>query len=145
VAGRAGRGDVPGKVIVQTYVPHHYSIQSAKDHDFLEFYQKEIVFRKELSMPPFTHLVKVVVSGVLEKEVLRQILYLRKILEMKIGVSHFQLMGPAPCLVSKHAGRYLWNLYLKGPSAEDTLALLSQALSEFKKTGVQLVADVDPQ
>lgn len=52
VSGRAGRGDLPGKVIVQTYDPEHYSIVAAKNHDFLTFYNQEISIRKELDYPP---------------------------------------------------------------------------------------------
>ncbi len=145
VAGRAGRGDIPGKVIIQTYVPHHYSIQSAKDHDYHEFYEKEIVFRKELSMPPYTHLVMVILSGGVEKDVVRQILGLAKLLESRIDGSKFKIMGPAPCLVSKERGEYRWNLYLKGPSIEEINPVLKAVLHEFKKVKVRATIDVDPQ
>src|SRR3989338_625892 len=145
VAGRAGRGDIPGKVIVQTYVPHHYAIQSAKDHDYLEFYEKEIALRKEVGMPPFTHLVKIVVSGLSEKEVLRQILAFSKFLEPKLAGTPIKTLGPAPCLVSKEKGQFRWNLYLKGPSVEIINPVLRAAIQEFKKIKVSFTVDVDPQ
>ena len=115
VAGRAGRGDIPGKVIVQTHVPHHYSIQSAKDHNYREFYDKEIEFRRELLMPPHTHLVRVVFSGLLEKEVIRQVILFAKMIELKLGDSGIRLLGPAPALVSREKGQFHWNFFLKGP------------------------------
>lgn len=145
VAGRAGRGDIPGKVLVQTNVPHHYSIQSAKDHDYREFYDKEIVLRKELKMPPFTHLVQVILSGYSEKDVMRQILGLAKLLETRLDGAQFTVMGPAPCLISKERGEFRWNLYLKGASAEEINPALREVLGEFKKTKVRLTIDVDPQ
>lgn len=145
VAGRAGRGDIPGKVLIQTFVPHHYAIQSAKTHDYHAFYKKEMALRKELQMPPFTQLVKIVVAGMNEKEVLRQILAFSKFLETKLTGTPIQQMGPAPCLVSKEKGQFRWNLYLKGPSVESIHPLLREALKEFKKIKVAFTVDVDPQ
>ncbi|HSH34844.1 primosomal protein N' [Schnuerera sp.] len=63
VAGRAGRGAFDGKVVVQTYSPEHYSIQCAKEHNYLDFYNKEIVLRKEFNYPPFINLISIVVYG----------------------------------------------------------------------------------
>ncbi len=145
VAGRAGRGDIPGKVLVQTYVPHHYSIMSAKDHDYHEFYGKEIVFRKELRMPPFTHLIKIILSGYEEREVVKQILLLGKLFQARIDKANFSIMGPAPCLVSKEKGEYRWNLYFKGPSIDAMNPVLRNILNEFKKVKVKITIDVDPQ
>src|SRR3989338_4276237 len=143
VAGRAGRGDIPGKVLVQTYVPHHYSIQSAKDHDYREFYEKEIVLRKELGMPPYASLVKVVVAGRAEKDVMRQILSFSKLLASLGDREKFKVLGPAPCLVSKERGQFRWNLYFKGPSIELMIPLLKKAVNEFKKVKITLTFDVD--
>ncbi len=145
VAGRAGRGDIPGKVLVQTYVPQHYSIQSARLHDYEAFYAKEIEHRKELYLPPFSRLVKLVMGGRTEKEVARQILGLAKLLQAKTVKGSFETLGPAPCLASKENGLFVWNLYIKGPSTEGTLETLQQALKSFKKEKVQISIDVDPQ
>lgn len=145
VAGRAGRGDIPGKVLVQTYVPHHYAIQSAKDHDYREFYGKEIALRRELAMPPFMHLVKIIVSGPNEKEVLRQVLGFAKFLGPRLEGTPIRTLGPAPCLISKEKGQFRWNLYLKGPSTEIINPLLRAAIRDFKKIKVAFTVDVDPQ
>ncbi|OIO38172.1 MAG: primosomal protein N' [Candidatus Omnitrophica bacterium CG1_02_46_14] len=145
VAGRAGRGDIPGKVIVQTYLPHHYSIQSAKDHNYHEFYDKEIVYRKELQLPPFTHLIKVVVSGSSEKEVMRQIVSLCKLIESKIDHKIFKILGPAPAMISKERGQFKWNFYFKGPSVSELAPVLSLAIKEVKLRKAQITIDVDPQ
>lgn len=145
VAGRAGRGDIPGKVLVQTYVPHHYSIQSAKDHDYHEFYAKEIVMRKELGMPPYTHLIRVVVSGRMEREVVKQILGFSKLLTSLSGERMFKVLGPAPCLISKERGLFRWNLFFKGPSIERMIPILKKAVAGFKKVKTTFAFDVDPQ
>lgn len=145
VAGRAGRGDILGKVIVQTSVPHHYSIVSAKHHDYHEFYEKEIEFRRELAMPPFGELIQIILTGANEKELFRQIKELAHLLELQLDKATMKLMGPAPCLVSKENGRFCWNFYLRGPSVEQMLPILRKTLADFKRRSTQLVIDVNPQ
>ncbi len=144
VGGRAGRGDVPGKVLIQTFVPHHYAIQSAKDHDFLEFYNKEITLRRELSMPPFSHLIQVLVRGADEKNVVKHVLLLAKALRVQAAAAGVEVVGPAPCLNSKEHGQFYWNVYLKGPQVAALRAFLRETLAAFKKRGVLLAVDVDP-
>ena len=63
VGGRAGRGEDGGEVIIQTYAPSHYAVLAAAKHDYEKFYDEEIVFRKELELPPFTNLIKVTVRA----------------------------------------------------------------------------------
>ena len=145
VAGRAGRGDIPGKVLIQTTVPHHYSIQSAKDHDYLGFYEKEIIFRKELEMPPFKALIRVIGSAQGEKELVRQLLMLVKEIESGMDKKNFKILGPAPCLVSKERGLFRWNFYVKGPGFEELNRLFKESLRRFRPRGVLLAVDVDPQ
>ena len=146
VAGRAGRGDIPGRVLIQTHVPHHYSIQSAKHHDYLEFYEKEIGFRRELRMPPFSELVRIIFAGPLEKEVIRQIFLFGKLLEVIMRDSeNLSVLGPAPCLISREKGSFYWHLFAKGPSVTLVNPLLKQALAQFKKSRVTITVDVDPQ
>ncbi len=144
VAGRAGRGDVPGKVVIQTFVPHHYSIQSAKDHDFLEFYDKEIVLRRELSMPPFTHLVRVLVKGAAERDVVRTILELSKEIRARSEDGPIRVLGPAPCINSKEHGQFYWNLFLKGPDVPCIHLFFKPILESHKKIRGSIAVDVDP-
>lgn len=145
VAGRAGRGEIPGKVVVQTYVPHHYSIQAAKMHDYHAFFAKEIIFRRELNMPPWTHLAKIVLSGAIEKEVLRQISELAKLLKERLDANVYKVLGPAPSIISKEKGLYRWNLLIQTVNAERAGADLRNALKEFKKSRATLTVDMDPQ
>ncbi len=148
VAGRAGRGNIPGRVIVQSHLPQHYAIQSAKHHDYLEFYSKEIEFRRELKMPPFCHLLRVTFSGLVEKEVIRQIFVLAKFIEQKlsqISPASMSLLGPSPAPVSREKGQFHWNFLLKGEHPLEINAFLRQRLQEFKKSRVTITVDVDPQ
>ncbi len=145
VSGRAGRGDIPGKVLVQSYVPGHYAIIAAKDHNYLEFYEKEIIFRKELEMPPFRSLVQLIVTGSSEKEVVNQILRLSYHLGEEAKEKSFRVLGPAPCVISKERGQFRWNLYVKGPSIPEINAWLTERIRAFKKVKISLTIDVDPQ
>lgn len=145
VAGRAGRGDVPGKVLIQTNVPTHYSVQCAKEHDYVGFFEKELSFRQELLMPPFTRLIQIVLSGRAEKEVMRQVLGLAKLLREQRGHETYEVLGPAPSLNSKEKGQFRWNVFLKSPDAKVLGESLRRCLQDFKKTGMTLTVNVDPQ
>lgn len=145
VAGRAGRGDIPGKVVVQTFVPHHYSIKSAQDHNYAEFYEREVGYRKELYLPPYSHLASLVFAGPDEKDLLRQLLGFKKILESKLDKQSMAILGPAPCLISKERGMFRWNLIVKAPTIEVLAPRLREALKEFKKMRITVTVDIDPQ
>lgn len=146
VAGRAGRGDLLGRVIIQTNVPTHYTIQSAKNHDYQEFYNKEIQFRGELGMPPFSHLARLMISGLSEKTVMKQSLLAAQWMESKISSSSgLGFAGPAPALHARQRGRYQWNIILKSPEAGKLQEIIKDFFSNFKKSGVRFVTDVDPQ
>lgn len=101
--------------------------------------------RQELGMPPYTHLIKVVVSGRFEKEVVKQILGFSKMLTSLSGERMFQVLGPAPCLISKERGLFRWNLFFKGPSIEQMIPILKKAVAGFKKVKTTFAFDVDPQ
>lgn len=126
VAGRAGRGDTLGKVIFQTYHPEHYSLQFAKNHDYISFYEKEIEYRRVLNYPPFSELVKFNFSGLKESRVSsatvkfsETLSCVRKEIE-ETGESTandppniFEILGPAPCLIPKIQDRYRWQILVK--------------------------------
>jgi primosomal protein N' (replication factor Y) len=112
VAGRAGRGVKPGRVVVQTYQPEHYSLLSAKQHDYRSFYEREIEFRKALSYPPYAQLVHMVVSGVEEAKVAAAAQAIEHLLR-----DHFtgEVLGPAPAPLARLRGQFRYHLVLKAP------------------------------
>ena len=145
VAGRAGRGDLGGRVIIQTYTPGHYSIQAAKTHDYSSFYEKEISFRKELNLPPFCHMVRLTFRGRKEENVLKLSESLRDRLTKKDRSKKIEIVGPAPSPISRMKGMYRWNLFLKSDSAENITALLRKSLGYRRREGgVIITVDVDP-
>jgi primosomal protein N' (replication factor Y) len=118
VAGRAGRGLLGGRVILQTYTPDHYAIQAAAKHDYAEFFAREMRYRKDLGYPPFRRLMRMVYrhpdSTRAEAEaniVARQLL--ARIKDEKVAAT--DLAGPAPCFFGKIAGDYRWQIVVRGP------------------------------
>jgi len=149
VAGRAGRGNTPGRVIVQTYVPHHYALSAVVTHDYRNFFQSEIDFRCALNYPPFTRLVLVRLDGPkpLEVKQCAESLGVRLRAEAsKTTAQEIQILGPAPAPIERLRGRYRWQMLIKGkqPALVLELARRAQKLLEGPRT-VRLGVDVDPQ
>ncbi len=146
VAGRSGRGDLPGRVIVQTYSPDHSAIEALTKQDqaaYGDFLRVEISDRADLHYPPYTQLVLLRISGLDEKATQRSAEHIAAQIQL-LGPSQApeSLMGPVPAPIFRVAGRYRWHILLK-------YALGSQlpALTELQRQtpkGVSLTIDVDP-
>ena len=143
VAGRAGRGDEGGEVIIQTYTPEHYAITAASKHDYHVFYDKEIGIRKELGLPPFRGISRLIISGRKEERVIEAAKGLAGTVKKKM--KDIELLGPAPAVISKVMNRYRWNLILKSKEQEKSSLELKSILAGIKKPfGVSISVDVDP-
>jgi primosomal protein N' (replication factor Y) len=127
VAGRAGRGPLGGKVIIQAYTPEHYSIQSAQTHDFAGFYEREIEFRREHSYPPLTDIARLLRVGYGDAKVRRDAedfaARIRHYLRQE-AVDGIDVLGPAPAFYHKIRGRYRWQIVLKGRGLSNFVASL---------------------
>lgn len=144
VAGRAGRGEKPGQVIIQTYSPDHYSVKAAAKQDYEAFYQSEIESRKRAGYPPFSHLINIIVRGVHGARVEKYSLALRMVLEHRSG-DYFSIIGPAPCPIPKLRGHYRWHIILKGNDMKNMNKSLREAMAEARRPGSIMTAiDVDP-
>jgi primosomal protein N' (replication factor Y) len=151
VAGRAGRGETFGEVVTQTFNPDHYSIQRAKNHDFIGFYQEEIQFRKALGYPPFSRLINFRLTGNGEKrtkmvaEVMGSIgqSLLKKDYRKKI-----EILGPSSAPFAKIRGKFRWQMLAKGTSPQYlhqfARELAVRLDAHIKGEGVNLDIDVDP-
>lgn len=116
VSGRAGRGEVEGKVIVQTYDPDHYSIQLASRHDYINFYNKEIEFRRILNNPPFSDILYIVLTSESEELLINTCMKIAGEIQNIIDGGRVEMLGPAPCSISKIKKLYRWHIMLKGNS-----------------------------
>ncbi len=131
VAGRAGRGELPGEVIVQTYNPDNYLFPSFVENDYDAFSATEMANRSLLQYPPFTTLARVVVSGVKEENVRERVEYLAKLLKIEIVRKkvEIELLGPGPAPLSYIKGRHRYHLIMKCKQIEP-LQRIAQFLRE---------------
>lgn len=144
VAGRAGRGDVNGEVIVQTYTPHHAAVQAAKRLDYDGFADQELQFRKELSYPPFSHLVCVTVKGPQEEQVRFHIGTMASRLKPRLSQGVIS-SDPVPAPLAKAKGKYRYQLMLRSRSTKQITAPVKEVLADFKwPRGIRCTVDVDP-
>ena len=150
VSGRAGRGDKPGEVVVQTYRPNHYAVQAAAGHDYAAFYEHEIEQREAAGYPPFRRLVNLSVEGEDAQEVERAIgLLLRTAHEQieTLGFQGVQLLGPAPATIHRVKKKYRWNLGAFSKSGQRLNALTRAIRTEFtpeRPNKIALKIDFDP-
>ena len=148
VAGRAGRGEDEGEVIIQTYAPEHYALLCAAKHDYEKFYYEEIKSRKELKFPPFSHIAKLTLRSRNEKRAHEAADNLKKFLINKISTEkneNIEILGPAPPPISRVRSYFRWNIMLKGKNRSTMSHVLRKALASYRKpAGVFLATDVDP-
>lgn len=143
VAGRAGRGDLPGRVIVQTYAPEHPVIQAVKTHDYQNFSSVELSQRAELNYPPYGSLILIKLSSIDPQSVERAAETLADRLSDSLG-TEYEILGPAPANVMRVARRYRWQILLKFPTAaRESLPDLNQERSHLPQS-VSMTIDVDP-
>ena len=124
VAGRAGRSELGGKAILQTFQPEHYAIQFAAQHDYLGFYKAELGRRRDIQYPPFTDIIRLETrdldrdraQGRAEKLAVR----LEKVIKESKKRS-IRMIGPAPPFFSKRSGYYRWQIILKGDRPNDLI------------------------
>jgi primosomal protein N' (replication factor Y) len=118
VAGRAGRSPLGGQVILQTFMPEHYVIQAASQHDYRAFYQRELEYRRDLKYPPFTRLVRLEYRHPLadqaELAARKQASRVRAWLAAKDHRAT-EMIGPVPCFFNRIGGKYRWQIVLRGP------------------------------
>jgi primosomal protein N' (replication factor Y) len=117
VAGRSGRGERPGRVIIQTYSPEHYAIQAVLKQDYEAFYNQEIAFRRELNEPPFSQLLRLTYVHPNEAACQAEAERLKKQIEADMagrGIIDVRIIGPAPAFIARLRGRYRWQITLRG-------------------------------
>jgi primosomal protein N' (replication factor Y) len=146
VFGRAGRGETPGRVILQALDPGHYAIQCAISHDSDGFYRQELEFRQEAGYPPFSHLASLALSGTSEQAVEQRAeataLLLRRI-RSELGL-RTELLGPAPAPLYRLRGRFRRRILLKSPSRSELRRLIIAWKEERDSSAVRETMDIDP-
>ncbi|PIE18816.1 MAG: primosomal protein N' [Proteobacteria bacterium] len=144
VAGRAGRGERPGRVLVQTFSPEHPAIVAACRHDYRAFSELELAARRELSYPPFAYIAALHLDGEDPAAVAAAAARLGQTLAGPAGEAGVSLLGPAEAPLSRLKGRSRWMLLLKAPQRAALRAVLDRTRQEPCEGGVRLGIDVDP-
>lgn len=147
VSGRAGRAELTGEVVVQTFNPEHYAIQLAKKHDYNQFYQKEMIIRHRGNYPPYYFTVSITASHEEEKTAAK------KMFEIVGKIApHMQeetiILGPTPKSIARVNNRYYYQVLIKYKSEPNLMPLLHQILNESQKEmtkGLTIAIDKEPQ
>ncbi|AVK50202.1 MULTISPECIES: primosomal protein N' [Clostridium] len=134
VAGRSGRGEDEGKVIVQSYTPNHYSLKCAQEEDYESLFKEEIKIRRLMENPPFGKILLIVGSSKFEEK-LTKFMYTLEADLKKLVVDDLTILGPVPCIISKLKENYRWQIIIKGnfddefsEKVKDTLYLLNKSV-----------------
>ncbi len=144
VSGRAGRVGEKGSVMIQTVNPDHYAICAAKNGNYEKFYNKEINFRKALEMPPFLRLLRLIIRGNNEDKIVEDINNLFNKIK-NCQNKDIQILGPAPCLITKINNNYRYQILLKSKKIKTLQDLVKNAIKDFNiKSKNYLEIDVDP-
>lgn len=150
VAGRSGRADKPGEVLIQTYYPENDLIINAASQDYRAFFDKEIESRKALFYPPYSRLVNFIFSSTNEKKLESEVLKFRDFIQQKLTVTNISatILGPAPCAMYYLRKKYRRNLLLKTRQVMKVSRMIKEWERENKNFGIssiiKIAIDIDP-
>lgn len=141
-AGRAGRGDIPGKVVVQTYNPEHYAVQAGAEHDYHSFYQTEIGYRQGLCYPPFGQILKLTIQADQESKARTQADKIIKELKSMLYDQHnIEVIGPFPAPIAKVKDVFRMNILIK---TNNLAPVKSYIISMGLTMRPDVIIDVEP-
>ena len=147
VAGRAGRGDLPGRVLIQTYHPNHYALKHATKQDYQGFYDEEIRHRRNHGYPPFVALALFLVRNKDAARARSIAQELRNHLNQANRDHACRILGPAPAPFARLRGDYRIQLLMKSRSRKQMRAVIDQALKNFEEAGNEarsVTLEIDP-
>ncbi len=146
VSGRAGRAELTGEVIVQTFNPEHYAIQLAKDHDYDTFYKKEMSLRHRGNYPPYFYTILITTSHEKELEAAKKMQQIVQFIKPQLQPETI-LLGPTPKAVARMNNRYYYQTIIKYKSEPHLKAILQSILMESQREmakGLQIAIDSEP-
>lgn len=145
VAGRSGRGELIGKVMIQTAFPNHYAIQHAIRHDYESFYEAEIQFRRTFHYPPVTSMIAILFRGENVIDVERAATQCGRLLEEAVKpLAGTRVQGPAPAPLARIKGVWRYQILLRSPQRTGLRRAVETVMLSRKLKGVDVAIDVDP-
>ena len=151
VAGRAGRAEKPGEVVIQTYSPEDRAIIQAAKHDYRNFFWEEISYRKERKYPPFSHIIRVLVFHEKEENVIKsahELAVCIKRSQLELEAEDYHILGPAPAVMTKLKDKFRWQVSVKGKNPEILRNIVYRGVRFFYKdtysSGINLSIEVNP-
>ncbi len=145
VAGRSGRGKKEGKVVIQTYNPHHYAIESVVLHDYKKFYELEMQYRQKLLYPPFCHLASIIIESKNEQMLKMSAQHIKKYFDEHL--SHVRIYGPAQSMIYKLNDVYRMRILLKfkeNRDIYDRISYMSDYYNKKQNGKVRVICDFNP-
>lgn len=147
VAGRAGRGELPGRVLIQTYFPEHYALKHAVNQDFEGFYNEEIRYRERMGYPPFLVLAAILIKHKDDKYAVRSGQLLREALDRPNSDKALRILGPAAAPISRIKNEFRFQLIIKSPNRKTLRERVDNAIVEAETLGCDkriLQIEIDP-
>ena len=147
VAGRAGRENLDGNVIIQTYNPENFSIQCAKEQNYEKFYNTEIALRKQLKYPPFCDIILIGFNSLVEKEIIDVSGKVYNYLKNNLDGQAFVVLKPMPSPIDKIQNRFRWRIIIKGNMTEIANEVINNCLKkvyEANYKNTRVTVDVNP-
>ena len=148
VAGRAGRENLPGKVIIQTYNPDSFPIEFSKKQNYDLFYKTEITLRKQLKYPPFCDIIVIGFSGANQKEITNVSTFVYNMLKKNLEKYDIKVFMPMPAPIDKIKNKYRWRIIAKGNVTEEVTIVMNKCMQKFYESGIgkktNIVVDVNP-
>lgn len=148
VAGRAGREQLPGKVVVQTYNPNSFAIELSKEQNYDLFYKTEIELRKQLNYPPFCDIIVVGFSGRDNNEISKLSTYVYKLLKTNLENYNIRVFMPMPAPIDRIKNRYRWRIVAKGNITNEVNIVINKCLQKVYNSGISkntnIIIDVNP-
>lgn len=145
--GRAGRENLPGKVIVQSYNPENFAIQCSKEQNYEKFYETEITLRKQLKYPPFCDIIVVNFNSLLEMEIKNVSKWVYEYLKKHLDEEQFKVFKPMPAPIDKIQNRIRFRIIIKGNMTNQANIVLNQCLEEIYSKNLKstrITIDVNP-
>ena len=140
VCGRAGRGNIRGNAVIQTYQPSHYSLLYAKNHDYTGFYDCEINIRKQLKNAPYNDYILIMMQGEDENSIISEL----KRIANRLRMRNLDILGPVPAPYAKIKNKFRWRIIIRHKDAEELLPLLHTMSDYYAKSSNQLIIDINP-